>query len=109
MRLSEFDALVKKIYADDKVTAGEILKLQSAVDAKQEEALQAIGAKARRSTVGALIASFEVTVQLLQEAALKWRKARRQGKISQEDFGKVAAMIEANIELLKANLKAFSD
>lgn len=104
MDRSEFRKLLKEIYADNIVTPAEIEALQMAVDIQEEALLKKLGRLGRHSTVGALIACFHVVTQLLQETLLKVRR----GALSSGEKKEVADFIRANLDLFKANLKAFS-
>lgn len=94
------EKLLEEIYADSKVTPGEIMKLRSAVEQQTAKVLAETGAD---GVVEAMCKSFDVTAQLLQETLLKVRKDRW------SDLGRAvcASMIESQIALLQANLKAF--
>ena len=94
------EKLLQEIYADSQVSPGEIMQLRKAVEAHSAKVLSETEAE---GVIAAMVKSFEVTTQLLQESLLKVRKDRW------SDLGRavVASMIEAQIALLQANLKAF--
>ncbi len=94
------EKLIEEIYADSKVTPGEIMRLRQAVAEQTAKVIAEIG---NAGVAAAMTKSFEVTEQLVQETLLKIRKEKW------SDFGRatVASMIEAHIALLKANVKAF--
>jgi hypothetical protein len=94
------DKLIEEIYADGKVSVGEIMRLRSAV---RERTAAVIAEAGDEGVVAALCKSFDVTTQLLQESLLRVRKDKW------TDTGRaiVASMIGAHIELLQANLEAF--
>jgi RNA-binding protein YhbY len=95
------EKLIEEIYADSKVTPGEITKLRQAVAEQTAKVIAEIG---EGGVASAMTKSFEVTEQLVQETLLKVRKDKW------SDLGRahVASMIEAHIALLQANVKAFN-
>ena len=84
------EKLLEEIYADSKVTPGEIMKLRAAVEQHTAKVLAETGAD---GVVEAMCKSFDVTAQLLQETLLKVRKDRW------SDLGRAvcASMIESHI------------
>ena len=104
MERSEFKKLLKDIYADNIVTPAEIETLQMAVDIQEEALLGKLGRLGKHGTLGALAASFQVVVQLLQQTLLEVRKGKLKGKEKKQ----VADFVRANLDLFSANLKAFS-
>jgi hypothetical protein len=94
-------SILDEIYADSRVTPGEIARLRKAVEAANASLQEGLGSQ---GTFAALAKSFDVTGQLLQESLLRLKR---------EGFGDdaqavVSAVIEANIALLQANLDAFN-
>ena len=101
MPSSNVEKLINEIYADSRVSPAEIIRLREAVDAAEQRILQEEGLQ---GTMSALCKSFDVTNQLLQTSMLELRKSGG----TDLAFGMVAAMVEANLALLKANVDAFS-
>lgn len=94
------EKLIEEIYADSKISPGEIIKLRKAVDEAAERVLSQEG---QEGVVDALCKSFDVTIQLLQESLLKLKK----GEYSDMGRAMILSVIEANVALLEANLEAF--
>lgn len=95
--------LIDSIFADSHVTPAEIEALHKAADDAEKELLAHLGYK---GTFHALLRSFEVTNQLMQESALK---IRADDNITDTGKAMVYAAIEANIKLLEVSLQAFAD
>lgn len=96
--------LLTSIYADSRASPVEVMKLTKAVDEAEQQIVTSIG---QHGAIASLFKSFDVTRQLLQDSVLEVRK---DAKKKYDDAAKkqITAAIEANINLLKANLDAFS-
>jgi hypothetical protein len=96
------EKLLEEIYADTRVTPGEVRQLRLAVDEANARFVDQLG---HEGVFDALQKSFDVTTQLVQESILK---------VKREDYTDTAlavliALIEANIALLQANVDAFGE
>jgi hypothetical protein len=94
------EKLLQEIYSDSEVSVAEIIKLRQAVE---DHSAKVLSETESLGVIAAMCKSFEVTTQLMQESLLKVRKDKW------SDLGRavVASMIESQIALLQANLKAF--
>ncbi len=97
---NSLETLLEEIYADSKITPAEIKTLREHGERAMINLLSLTGDE---GTTNALCKSFEVTNQLLQETLLK---AKRK-KASAETKEALAALINSQIELLKANNPLF--
>lgn len=97
---SSIELAYEEIYADSKVTPGEVIQLRKLVDTAEASLLEA---KGEYGITSASLKSFEVTRQLIQECLLEARKAK-----DTENLRKLVDVIQANINLLQVNLDAFA-
>lgn len=97
---ASMEKLIEEIYADSRVSPGEIVKLREAVAEAAERVLSEAGDE---GVLAALVKSFDVTTQLLQETVLKFK----QSEYTDLARAMVRSVLEANIALLQANLDAF--
>ncbi len=101
MEKKTLDQILDEIYADSKVSPGEIKQLKDFCDRAHVELLHQVGDE---GIVNALCKSFEVTVQLLQQAVLKVRKEKASDSVRDA----LTKVINSHIELLKANASLFN-
>ena len=87
-----------------RVSPLEVMKLTKAVDEAEQQIVTSIG---QHGSIAALFKSFDVTRQLLQDSVLEVRKDEKK-KYNDAVKQQITTAIEANINLLKANLDAFS-
>jgi len=99
--MEKLTQLLEEIYQDGKVTTEEILKLRQLSERATVDLLAQAGDE---GVINALSKSFEVTVQLMQASLLKVRKEKAAPEVKQA----LANLIEAHIELMRANYHAFS-
>jgi hypothetical protein len=103
MTTATLQDLLTSIYADSRVSPSEVLRLTKAIDEAEQQLVTSIG---QHGIVAALFKSFDVTRQLLQDSVLEVRKDVKK-KYSDDAKAQIKAAIEANINLLQANLDAF--
>jgi hypothetical protein len=97
---ASMEKLIEEIYADSRISPGEIVKLREAVAEAAERVLSEAG---EEGVLAALVKSFDVTTQLLQETVLRFKKS----EYTDLARAMVRSVLEANIALLQANLDAF--
>lgn len=95
------EQMINEIYADAKVSPSEVIKLNKFAEETIDKLISFEGGDGVSS---AMCRSFQVTNQLVQSTLLKMRK-NKETEERKKIFKKV---IEAQIELLKANMELFS-
>jgi hypothetical protein len=102
MATSTMQQLMESIYADTNVSPVEVMRLRKAVDEAEQQIMTMVG---EHGIVAALLKSFDVTRQLLQDSVLEVRKS---DKFTPEAKQQIYAAIAANVSLLQVNLDAFA-
>ena len=102
MTTNTFQQMVESIYADTSVSPAEVMRLRKAVDEAESQIVAAAG---EHGSLAALLKSFDVTRQLLQDNVLEVRK---NDKFKPEVKQQIYAALAANISLLQVNLDAFA-
>jgi hypothetical protein len=94
------ERLLEEIYADSKVTPGEVLKFRNKIS---EIANDLIVSEGNHGILEAFCKSLDVSVQLLQETLLRLKR----GEYSPKAKLDIQHLLEAYISLLKVNFDAF--
>jgi hypothetical protein len=94
------ERMFEEIYADSKVTPGEVLKFRNKIT---EIANDLIVSEGNHGILEAFCKSLDVSIQLMQETLLNIKR----GEYSSKSNEAILHLLEAYISLMKINFDAF--